>query len=196
MVGAGVSTGGRLLSGAMAPSVAGVRGDTIMDVMPRWYRLALPLLPWLVALAPAQKYSGPRPAKPDVPYLLHAASLLETEAGEAREEKRKDDTAYVVAGAGSPARTPLAEPIFLLVAEKLAPEKLELYAMTVKGGQREVLFPANPGKRRKDTARPFHLSVTKLEGNLYRIEVNEGLENGEYSLTPGGTNQVFCFQVY
>jgi len=31
---------------------------------------------------------------------------------------------------------------------------------------------------------------------LYRLEVNESLENGEYGLTPEGANQVFCFQVY
>jgi len=28
------------------------------------------------------------------------------------------------------------------------------------------------------------------------VEANEMLENGEYSLTPSGSNQVFCFQVY
>ena len=32
--------------------------------------------------------------------------------------------------------------------------------------------------------------------NIYRIDVGESLENGEYSLTPEGSNQVFCFQVY
>ena len=38
--------------------------------------------------------------------------------------------------------------------------------------------------------------LTKLDDALYRVEVNEVLENGEYSLSPRGSNQVFCFQVY
>ena len=45
---------------------------------------------FLVSLAAAccmaaEKYSGPVPPKPDVPYLLHASTLVETEPGEARE---------------------------------------------------------------------------------------------------------------
>src|SRR5262249_4958493 len=61
-----------------------------------------------LGVAVAQKYSGPRPTKTDVPYLLHADNLVETEVTEAKEEKRKDDLAYIVPGANSSARTPLA----------------------------------------------------------------------------------------
>jgi len=152
--------------------------------------LVLPLI--ALSLAAAEKYQGPRPPKPDLPYLLHASRLVETEAAEAREEKRKDDTVYVISGASSPARTPLAEPILLVETEKLQAERLELYKLEVRNGRREAVFPA---KRRKD-AGPIRISVTRLDQNLYRIEAAIGLENGEYSLTPPGTNQVFCFQVY
>jgi hypothetical protein len=38
--------------------------------------------------------------------------------------------------------------------------------------------------------------VTRLASDLYRIEVNESLEPGEYSLSPEGSNQVFCFEVF
>ena len=70
--------------------------------------------------ASAQKYTGPLPPLPDVPYLKHADSLVATEVLEAKEEKgKKDDLIYVVAGATSSARTPLASPIFLLQADKL-----------------------------------------------------------------------------
>ena len=69
----------------------------------------------------AQKYSGPRPAKPDIPYLVHADSLVETEAVEAKEEKRKDDLAYIIPGANSSAKTPLAGPVFILQGDKLQP---------------------------------------------------------------------------
>jgi hypothetical protein len=31
---------------------------------------------------------------------------------------------------------------------------------------------------------------------LFRVEANEGLPNGEYALTPEGSNHTFCFQVY
>ena len=62
----------------------------------------------------AEKYTGPRPPKPDVPYLLHANNLVETETAEAKEESRKDDIIYVISGTTSPVKTPLAGPIFLL----------------------------------------------------------------------------------
>lgn len=143
-----------------------------------------------------KKYTGPRPPKPDLPYLLHAANLVPTEAGTASEESRKDDTANIVKGSSSPARTPLAEPIFLLASEKLTPEKLELYRVAVsKAGNREVVFPKNP-KKMKDAPKPVRLSVAKLDGNIYRLEATEALENGSYCLSPSGSADVFCFDVY
>ncbi|MBL8295615.1 MAG: hypothetical protein JNN08_27465 [Bryobacterales bacterium] len=142
-----------------------------------------------------KKYSGPRPEKADMPYLLHASNLVATEVGEASEEKRKDEVANIVKGAASTARTPLAEPIFLLRSEKLSPDKVELYAMSVKNGNREVVIPTNP-KKAKNAPKPLRLSMTRLEEGLYRLEANQWLDNGEYCLSPSGTQQVFCFQVY
>ncbi len=150
------------------------------------------------ALAAAQdkdRYNGPRPPQPDVLYLVHADNLVQTEVAEAREQPQgRDETAYVVSGATSKARTPLAEPIFIVHTEKLAPERLELYKMEVKSGNRQVVI----SKNRKRSAKPLRLSATRLDEHLYRVEVNEGLglENGEYSITPEGSNQVFCFTVY
>jgi hypothetical protein len=44
---------------------------------------------------------------------------------------------------------------------------------------------------------PLRTDVTKISNdNLYRIEVNGSMEKGEYSLSPDGSNQAFCFQVY
>jgi hypothetical protein len=41
------------------------------------------------------------------------------------------------------------------------------------------------------------MEVTRLTSdNLYKLEVEDELENGEYSLSPAGSNQAFCFQVY
>ena len=145
---------------------------------------ALPLL--------AQKYSGPRPPKPDLPYLVHADNLLPTESTEAKEEDRKNEVIYIIAGASSTARTPLSSPVLLILADQVQPEKLQLYKLESKGGQREVLFT----RKKKQIARSIRLDVTRVDENLYRIKVDETLENGEYSLTPEGSNQVFCFQVY
>ena len=140
----------------------------------------------------AQKYRGPTPSKPDVPYLIHADNLVETEVVEAKEEKRKEDLAYIVPGASSSAKTPLTGPRFLFQADKLNAEKLQLYRFEVKNGHREVFFSHN----NKGSAKPRRVEVTRVSEGLYRLEVNESLENGEYGLTPEGANQVFCFQVY
>ena len=154
---------------------------------------------WLVALLAvsglaAQKYDGPRPEKTDLPYLRHGSKLVPVEIGEAKEEKRKDGTAYVSSGATSLARTPMAEPTFLFEAKTLEAEKLTLYKLEVKNGAREVFFFDNP-KKRKDSTRPLRLSVTQVAPGISRLEVTETLVAGEYALTPEGSNQVFLFQV-
>lgn len=140
----------------------------------------------------ADDYTGPRPPKPDVPYLVHASNLVPTEVAEANQEGKKDDSTFSVPGAASSARTPLAEPIFLLRSEKIKADTLELYRFDVKGGRRQVTL----SRKRKDNSGPFHLQVTKLDKDLYRVEADEALENGEYSLSPSGSNAVFCFQIY
>jgi hypothetical protein len=136
----------------------------------------------------AADYAGPMPPTADMIYLVHADNLIATEAGEAKQEK--GDT-YSIPGVASSARTPLAEPIFLLKSEKLSAESLELYRLEAKGGRRETTVSS---KRRG--GRALHLQVTRLERGLYRIEASETLENGEYALTPAGSNRVFCFEVY
>jgi hypothetical protein len=155
-------------------------------------RESLLLFVAIALLSAAGKYTGPVPPKPDVPYLLHGSNLIETEIGQVREESRKSDTNYVVTGASSPARTPLAEPIFIIDAQKSSPERFELYRMDVKGGNREVSFSG----RRRGGNRALHLAVTPLGGHLYKIEADEPLENGEYTLSPSGDNRAFCFEVY
>ena len=155
-------------------------------------RESLLLLAAIVLLSAAEKYTGPVPPKPDIPYLLHGSTLLETETGQVREESRKNDTNYVVTGASSPARTPLAEPIFIIDAQKSSPERFELYRMDVKGGNREVSLSG----RRRGGNRALHLAVTPLGGHLYRIEADEPLENGQYTLSPSGDNRAFCFEIY
>jgi|SRR5580700_9024496 hypothetical protein len=139
-----------------------------------------------------EKYAGPRPPKPDLPYLIHADNLVPTESVQAQQEDRKGDLAFSIPGPSSPARTPLASPTFLLQTDQLQADRLQLFKLQSKGGQREVVV--RRGKRQ--VAHPIRLNVTKLEDNLYKIEVDEILENGEYSLSPSDSNQAFCFQIF
>ena len=111
------------------------------------------------------------------------------EAADAKQEK--GDT-YSISGTASSARTPLAEPIFLVQSDHLSADSLELYRLSVKSGHRE----ANVSGNRRGGGRALHLQVTKLGRNLYRLEASELLENGQYALSPAGSNKVFCFEVY
>jgi hypothetical protein len=149
----------------------------------------------LAALVAAQnkRYDGPRPAKPDVPYLLHAVNLISTDVTEARESKSKDGVLYTIDGPTAQARTPLMEPIFLLAADKLIPEKLACWKLEVKNGRRELSMLNKP---KKDSGRPLRLIVSRVGDNIYRVELGEPLENGEYVLSPDGSNQSFAFTVY
>jgi hypothetical protein len=140
-----------------------------------------------------QKYDGPRPDKADVVYIRHLGKLIETEVGEAKQLEERNKTVYRVAGTTSPARTPTAEPILLFKTEKINPDKLTLYKMTVEGGQRVLSFPSRRGK---DSPKPIYTMVTPIERGLFKIEVNEFIDDGEYCLSPEGSNAVFCFTTY
>lgn len=141
----------------------------------------------------AEKYLGPRPPKADVPYLLHADNLIETEAGTASSDTRKDTTVAAIPGANSPVKTPLSEPIFIIRTDRLQADKFELYKLESKNGKREVMI----GHRKaKNVPRSVYLSITRLDDRLFRIEVDEPLENGEYTITPQGADTTFSFAIY
>ena len=158
--------------------------------------LAAALLVLAALPAAAQmKYTGPRPPKPDVPFLVHANQLLPVETGDAHEAQGKGETNYSVPGAASPTRTPIPEPVFLFQSDKINPERLSLFRMVPRSGERTLTLPADPRKR-KDSARPIFILVTPVENRLFKVEVNEPLDNGEYCLSPEGSNTVFCFSEY
>lgn len=152
-------------------------------------RFAPLLFAALWAASAQTAYDGPRPAKADLPYLKHASNLVATEPGEAKDQKQKNDTIYIVEGPASKVETPLASPIFIFQSDKIAPEKFGLYKFDVKNGHREIVF--GPKKQPKG----IRLEVTRLDKGLYRLEADESLDPGEYSLSPEGSNQVFCFRV-
>ena len=134
----------------------------------------------------------PAPGKPDVPYLIHAASLIETEQATAGEETRKDDFLYVVPGAASAVTTPLAGPEFLFRSESIDPNDFQLYRFESKNGRRELLFR----RKKKILAEAMRVTVFPMDDGLARIRVYESLTSGEYCLTPNGSDAVFCFTVY
>lgn len=141
----------------------------------------------------ADKYTGPRPPKADMIYIVHADNLIETEVGKAKSDERKDLIVAVLPGPSSPVKTPLAEPIFIVKTDKLVVDKIAAYKLDVKNGQREVVVNA---KKLKNIKRPIHLQITRLDDRLYRVEVDEPLENGEYALSPDGSDETFSFQIY
>ena len=128
----------------------------------------------------------------DMVYLVHADNLIPTETADAKQENKKNDSTFSVSGVSSPARTPLAEPIFIIQSDRISAESLELYRLDVKNGHRELTLSGS----RRSGPKALHLSVSRLERGLYKVEASEVLENGEYALTPNGSNQVFCFEVY
>ena len=154
--------------------------------------VVLLLAPLVAAQSTAKGKSGlPDPPKKDVPYIIHADQLVETEIGEAKQESRKDEQIYTIAGRGSTVKTPLAGPEFLFEAETIPPEKLQLYKLESKNGRREVIVL----RKKKPVARPVRLSVFQIHDRLFKVRVDESLAPGEYALSPDGSNAVFCFAV-
>ncbi|MGO4883402.1 MAG: hypothetical protein ACLP59_21675 [Bryobacteraceae bacterium] len=156
--------------------------------MRKWLPIALLCAGSLLA----QSYEGPRPPKPDIPYLMHADNLLPTESVEAKQEGRSGDVVFAIDGATSTARTPLGSPVFLIQTDNVQADRLQCYKLQSKNGRREVLLR----HKNKVVARPIRLNVTRVAEGLYKLEVDEILENGEYGLSPTDSNQVFCFEVY
>ena len=149
------------------------------------------MLAFVAVAAHAQKYTGPLPAKPDLPYIKQASELIPMEAAGARADKGKEGTLFVIAGAASPVRTPLSLPIFILKAQKVAPLRLQLNKLETREGHRE--FVAG-GPNPPDV---LHMEVTRLSADgLCKIAVSDPLEAGEYVLSSEGSTQVFCFQVF
>ena len=139
----------------------------------------------------AEKYSGPVPPKPDIPYLLHASTLVETEVANAQQGKKSDQ--YTISGASSPARTPLAEPIFIIDARQIQPETFELYRLDVKGGNREVSLERQPPARR--IARAASRRQASRRPSLPR---RSGRSTGKRRIRAFAQQRqsAFCFEIY
>lgn len=133
-------------------------------------------------------YSGPRPPKKDVPYLIEASRLIETEVEQAPASK-KTGQAFSIPGAASTTRTPIPEPAFLFSPSQLRADEFVLRRFETKNGERELT-------RQSSADDDLHLTVRKLAPGLDRIEVDEMLDAGQYALVPQGESTIFCFDVY
>jgi hypothetical protein len=162
--------------------------------MPKLHLVAPFLLAAIsVCAVAAEKYTGPVPPKADIPYLVHADNLIPLDVSEARDETRKDAQVASVPGAAASARTPLSEPIFIMKTDKLSAERMQAYRMEVRNGNREVVVSQKKGK---GIGRPIYMNVTRLGDNLYKLEIDQPLDNGQYTLSPDGSNQAFSFEIY
>jgi hypothetical protein len=90
------------------------------------------------------------------------------------------------------ARTPLASPTLVIEAAGINAEKLQLFRLDVKNGHREIRFRY----KAKSGAIPLRAEISRLPERLYQIDVIDSLAAGEYALSPDGTNDVFCFEVF
>ena len=142
-------------------------------------------------LSAADRYTGPPPPKKDLPYIVQADNLIPTEPAAAKCETKKDDTTCVIPGVKSAARTPLAGPTFIVDSDKLSGDRLQLYPLTVKNGHREVTL-----NKKGKGAHPVNLNITKTSSGLFQIEVHDSLPPGEYVLSPDGSDDSFCFEVF
>ena len=154
--------------------------------------ILISVLAGLAASVAAGQGKPPTPPKPDVPFLIHATSLLETESNTAVELEKKKELLYTIQGPSSGVETPMARPEFVIRAENLNLNGLRLYRFESQNGHREILLR----KKKKLVARAYFLSVDALGEGVFRIRVDDVLDNGEYCLTPDGSNDVFCFTVF
>lgn len=156
---------------------------------------AIALLAAVLISLPAaaqQRYTGGPPPKKNVPFLVQADNLIETEIQKATEQTKKNDTTYTIPGDKSTSRTPLASPMLIIDTDGLDAAKLQLFRLEVKNGHREITFK----KKGKGSAMPLNIEVAKVRGNLFQIRVLDSLDPGEYSLSPDGSNDAFCFEVF
>ncbi|HKD09717.1 MAG TPA: hypothetical protein VKB79_27675 [Bryobacteraceae bacterium] len=146
------------------------------------------LLPIVLMLFAA----GPKPDKKDIPYLLLANNLVQTEVVRPSAQQTSEGTTYSIPGETSLAKTPLALPVFLIDSAQIRPEKLRLIRLIPSSGHRQALLRKTPSP---DDA-PLLLTATKVADTIYRLEAVNEIENGEYALNAAGSDQFFCFTVF
>jgi len=136
--------------------------------------------------------AGPKPDKKDIPYLLLANNLVQTEVVRPTAQQTPEGTSYSIPGETSLAKTPLALPVFLIDAAQIQPQKLRLIRLTASSGHRQALIRKTPSSDDP----PLLLTASRIADAIYRLEAVNEIENGEYALNAAGSDQFFCFTVF
>src|ERR1700735_2666459 len=96
-----------------------------------------------IGLCAQTKSAVSKPEKKDVPYLIHASTLVQTEIARPVPKEDGDMTTWSIPGESSLAKTPLALPAFVIDASAISPAKLQLYQFELKGAHRELTLQKN-----------------------------------------------------
>ncbi len=136
--------------------------------------------------------AGPKPDKKDIPYLLLANNLVQTEVVRPAADQTSEGTRYSIPGETSLARTPLALPVLLIDSAQIRPERLRLIRLTASSGRRQALIRKTPSPDDP----PLLLTAARISDTIYRLEAVNEIENGEYALNAAGSEQFFCFTVF
>jgi hypothetical protein len=147
-------------------------------------------------VAAQQKGAEPKPPKKDLPYLLEAEKLIPTDPQPATRSNSKDDQTITVAGASSPARTPLPEPIFLFLPGQIDATQFELIQFQISNGRRQWSKSKQEHPDNDEPQEILRLTLRPLGNGVIRIEAAEMLSPGEYALIAKGQNTAFCFTVF
>lgn len=142
-----------------------------------------------------EKASGPKPPKPDLPYLLKAGKLIPTEPQTVTRSGSKNDETISVVGATSTARTPLPEPIFLFSPGEINAGDFELIRFQAANGHRQWK-KGQQTSTDEEPEQPLRLTLRPVGERTVRIEAAVMLNPGEYALIPRGKNTAFCFTVF
>ena len=156
--------------------------------------------------APSLSRPGPAPAPPpaepspaitepeqigQVYFRNGSGELLPLEKNQAAERRRGSTQYWEILGINSPVRFKAApEMQFVVRVASGSDEIFSLYPMTQGGGFRRT--ESQPGRRPAPVTLPF---TTAKSGESIYIFTVKGLAAGEYSFSPSGSNDAYCFGV-
>ena len=137
-----------------------------------------------------------RPAEPEqagVVYFRGASGeLTPLERNQAAERRRGSAQYWEMPSARSPVRLKTAPQMqfVLRVPEGIDPESYSLYPMAAANGARRT--ESQPGRKGGPVTLP--VDIAKVSGSTYTLTVKD-LAAGEYSFSPSGSNEAYCFGV-
>jgi len=141
--------------------------------------------------APVRNFREPEEAGP-VYFRNDSGDLVALERNRAAEQSRGSTQYWEMPNARSPVRLKTApEMTFVVrVAPGVDPASYSLYPMASENGARRT--EAGRGRKTGPVTRPF--TIARLHDATYTLTVKD-LAAGEYSFSPSGSNDAYCFGV-